>query len=131
MASATLDRVDAERDGSRAGLPARAGDWLQATILGLAGLVPSVAYIVVTRSVTAPSAVLLVAGLATAGLLAVAVARRDVARAFWIGAGSMGLAPAGVITLSGTCPGTRRDTAPSMTRMDAVISRGESRARPF
>ena len=125
MASVMLDRIEAERDGARPGLPGRAGDWLQATILALAGLAPSVAFLVVTRSVTTLSAILLIAGLATAGALAVAVARRDAGRAFWIGAASMGLALAGVVTLVVPRVDASKDFAPFLTRIDAILPQGE------
>src|SRR5260221_14491856 len=95
MAASVRDRIDAERMSRRAGVWTRAGGWLRAAILALAGVAPAAAHAVVTRGVTPVSAALLIAGLTSAGALALAVARRSVERAFWIGATSMGLALVG------------------------------------
>lgn len=125
MASATLDRIEAERSGPRNGRWARAGDWLQAAILATAGVAPPVAYAVAMRSVTPMPAILLVAALAISGALAVAVARREAERAFWIGAASMGLALAGAFALVVPKVDEVKDFQPFLTRIDAILPRGE------
>ena len=126
MASATLDRIEAESNGPRPGRWARVGDWLQAAILALIGVAPAGAALIVTRSVSTLSAILLIAGLAMAAALAVAVARRDAGRAFWIGAGSMALALAGAIVLVVPPVDRVKDMEPFMTRIDAILPQGEA-----
>jgi 4-amino-4-deoxy-L-arabinose transferase-like glycosyltransferase len=125
MASATLDRIDAVRDPRASGLWARSGDWLQAVILAVLGMAPPVANGVMTHRVTPMSAVFLTLGLASAGALAVAVAKRDARRAFWIGAASIGLAIVGAFAL--VIPGVDaiKDLEPFVARVDAVLPRGE------
>jgi len=70
-------------------------------------------------------AVLLVAGLGTTGALAVAVARRNAGRAFWIGAASMGLALVGAIALLVPRVDAIKDIEPFVARIDAIIPQGE------
>jgi 4-amino-4-deoxy-L-arabinose transferase-like glycosyltransferase len=125
MASATLDRIEGARQAPRPGRWARAGDWIQAAILGLAGLAPAGAAAVVTRSVTPLSAILLILGLATAGALAVAVARREAGRAFWIGAASMGLALTGVFALVVPRFDAVKNFEPFLAAIDGILPRGE------
>jgi 4-amino-4-deoxy-L-arabinose transferase-like glycosyltransferase len=125
MASAILDRIGTLRDRRPGGAWARSGDWLQAVLLALLGMAPPVAYGVMTRSVAPIPVLFLVAGVATAGALAVAVARRDAQRAFWIGAASMGWAIAGAMAF--VVPGVDaiKDLEPFVARVDAVLPRGE------
>lgn len=125
MAWATLDRIEAERRTPRPGRWARAGDWLQAAILGLAGLAPAGAAVIVTRAITPVSAMLLAVGLVTAGALAAAVAARNARRAFWIGAASMGLAVAGTFALVVPRVDRVKDMAPFVSRIDAILPPGE------
>ena len=125
MASATLDRIAAQRDDPRSGLWARSGDWLQAAILAILGVAPPLAHVVETRSVTPMSAALLVAGFATTVALAIAVARHNAGRAFWIGAGSMGLALVGAIVLLVPRLDAIKDLEPFVARIDAVLPHGE------
>ena len=125
MASATLDRIEAGRRAPRSSLWARSGDWLQAAILAIAGVAPPVAYTVVTRGVTPTSAILLFAGFATTAALAVAVARHDAGRAFWIGAAAMGLALVGAIALVVPRVDAIKDIEPFIARIDVIIPQGE------
>lgn len=125
MASTTIERIEALWLGARPGRWARAGDWLQAAILGLAGLAPAVAAFVVTRSVTPVSASLGVFALLTAGALAVAVVRRDARRAFWIGAASMGLALLGAFAIVVPKVDAIKDFKPFLLAVDAILPQGE------
>jgi hypothetical protein len=126
MALTTIERIEALRLGASPGRWARAGDWLQAAILGLAGLAPAGAAVVSTRSVTPASAILAVSGLATAGALALAVVRRDAGRAFWIGAASMGVALVGAFAIVVPRVDAIKDFRPFLLAVDAILPQGEA-----
>lgn len=125
MASATLARIESERNEERPRRWTQAGDWLQASFLGLLGLAPAIAHLAATRSLTPISAIFLVAGLAMAGALVLSVARRDAARAFWIGAASIGLAMAGATALVVPRADAVKNFAPFIASIDAMLPRGE------
>jgi 4-amino-4-deoxy-L-arabinose transferase-like glycosyltransferase len=125
MASATLERIAALREDPRSGPWARSGDWLQASILAIVGVAPPLAHVVATRSVTPMSAAFLVIGFAIAAALAISVARRDAGRAFWIGAGAMGLALTGATVLLVPRVDAIKDLEPFVARIDAVLPHGE------
>ena len=125
MAESVRDRIEAEGRSPRPGRWARTGDWLQAAIFGLAGIAPAAVDVVVTRGVTPVSAVFFVAGTVAAAALAMAVARREIARAFWIGAASMGLALAGVMTLVIPRVDAMKNMEPFIAGVDAILLPGE------
>jgi 4-amino-4-deoxy-L-arabinose transferase-like glycosyltransferase len=125
MATSVRDRIESERRSERPGAWTRAGDWTQAAILGAVGVAPAVAHILVTGTVTTLSAVFLTAGLAAAAALGVSVARRDLGRAFWIGAASMGLALAGVFALVVPRVDAIKDLAPFIASIDRILPAGE------
>jgi 4-amino-4-deoxy-L-arabinose transferase-like glycosyltransferase len=125
MASATLDRIATQRDDPRSGPWARSGDWLQAAILATVGMAPPLAHVVVTRSVTPISVAFLVAGFAMTVALAIAVARHEAGRAFWIGAGVMGLALTGAIALLVPRVDAIKDLEPFVAGVDAALPKGE------
>jgi 4-amino-4-deoxy-L-arabinose transferase-like glycosyltransferase len=125
MATVTRDRIEAELGTPLPGAWARAGDWIQAAILGLAGLAPAVATIVVTRTVSPASAIFGVGGIVLLGALAVAVSRRQAGRAFWLGAASMGLAIAGAFMLVVPRVDAVKNFQPFLAEVDAMLPRGE------
>jgi 4-amino-4-deoxy-L-arabinose transferase-like glycosyltransferase len=125
MAIVTRDRIESERGSPRPGGWTRAGDWTQAAILGLVGIAPWAAHLVVTGRVTPWSAILGIAGLAAAWELGRAVLRRDAERAFWIGAASMGVALAGVFTLLVPQVDAVKNFEPFLVSIDSELPRGE------
>ncbi len=125
MAMAILDRAARERDGSSTGRWTRCGDWVQATILALVGLAPAIAHVAYTRQATPVSALFLLLGVAAAALAAIAVARRQAMRGFWIGSASMGLALAGFVALVVPQADAVKNFEPFMVRIDAALPKGE------
>lgn len=125
MASAVRDRIDA---GERSATPSswtRAGDWVQAAILGLAGIAPEVAYVAFTKQVTPAAVALGVLGLASAIALVSAVAHNSARRAFWVGAASLGLAIAGAFALVVPQVDAIKDLSPFVSSIDGMLPRGE------
>jgi 4-amino-4-deoxy-L-arabinose transferase-like glycosyltransferase len=125
MASTILDRIDAGRDPLRSGAWARAGDWSQATILGVLGLAPAVAEIVIARRVTPISGALLVLGVSAATWLAAAVWVRELRRAFWIGTSCMAIALAGAVALAVPRVDAVKSLEPFFATIDPLLPKGE------
>lgn len=121
MASSALDRFESRANG----FWSRAGDWLQATILGLLALAPAVAEIVVTRTVSIRSGAFLVFGLAAVCFLANDVAERRLRRAFWTGASCVGIALLGSLTLVAPRFDAVKNFEPFIRTIDAAIPEGE------
>ena len=121
MATSVEDRIEAEASTPRPGAWTRFGDWLQAAILGLIGLAPAAWHVVTSRAVTPVSAILGLAGLASAVALGVAVVRRELRRAFWIGAASMAVAFAGVATLVVPKVDAIKNMQPFIAGIDALL----------
>lgn len=121
MAASTLDRIERENGGAWA----RAGDWLQATILGALALAPAVAEIAIARRATVTSAVLLVLGLAAAGRLAGSLVTRELGRAFWAGAACIGVGFLGVVLLATPRVDAVKDFEPFIRTIDAALPAGE------
>jgi 4-amino-4-deoxy-L-arabinose transferase-like glycosyltransferase len=124
MATSVTDRIEAERKTPRPGLATRVGDWAQAAILGLIGLAPAAAYIASSHTVTPASAVFALAGLASAAALGASVARRNPARAFWIGSACMGLGLAGAVALVVPKVDAVKNLQPFIASIDTLVPAG-------
>jgi 4-amino-4-deoxy-L-arabinose transferase-like glycosyltransferase len=125
MASALGDRIDAGERSTTLSLWTRAGDWVQAAILGLCGLAPAVAYVAFTKQVAPASAALGLLGLGTALVLVLQVARGNARRAFWAGAASLGVAIAGAFALVVPQFDAIKDLQPFVRSIDGMLPRGE------
>jgi 4-amino-4-deoxy-L-arabinose transferase-like glycosyltransferase len=120
LGAAVLDRIETETPGWLA----RAGDWLQAVLLGAMGLAPPLAIAVVQGKLTVAAAVFLACGLANVGALVVFVRRRDPERAFWSGAASAGLGLIGACVLLVPAADAVKDLQPLMASIDGIVPAG-------
>ena len=124
MATVIRDRIDAGKQ-SRLGFWTQASDWIQATILGIAGILPAAAHAVFTRGFTFASLTLALLGFLAAGAAAVAVARKDAGRAFWFGAASIGIAVIGLFALVIPKMDAIKDFKPFLVAVDALLPQGD------
>jgi hypothetical protein len=120
LGAAVLDRIGTEAPGRLA----RAGDWIQAVLLAVAGLAPALVSIAVRRELTIAAAVLLASGLSTAGALLVFVRLRDADKAFWSGAASLGVGLIGALLLLVPNADAVKNLQPFIASVDRIIPAG-------
>ena len=120
LGAAIVDRIEMEAPGRWA----RAGDWIQAALLGVLGLAPAFAVIAIRRELTIAAAVVFAFGLAAAGALLVFVRSRDPEGAFWSGAASAGVGLIGALLLLVPNADAVKDLRPFVASFDRIIPAG-------